>query len=181
MCLIIHKPAGTPVPATLIEAAVRFNCDGWGSMGFTVSGHTTVARWRSTRAVDIQQFVDMRIDEELVLHLRYRTRGAADEHNLQPFEIVPGLSFADLAWARLGVDPLAGARVLDGRGLDPAALEAGGPVLFAQLDTALGLSDVKLALLDRVAPDHEVVLLHHLGRPDEHVARVLELSLKGGR
>jgi tetrapyrrole methylase family protein/MazG family protein len=33
-------------------------------------------------------------------------------------EIVPGLSFADLAWARLGVDPLAsGARVVDGRAL----------------------------------------------------------------
>jgi tetrapyrrole methylase family protein/MazG family protein len=62
--------------------------------------------------------------------------------------------------------------VLDGRALVPTALEAGGPVLFAQLDTALVLSDVKLALLDRVAPDHEVVLLHHLGRADEQVVRV---------
>jgi tetrapyrrole methylase family protein/MazG family protein len=87
-------------------------------------------------------------------------------------EVIPGLSFADLAWARLGVDPLDGARVLDGRALDPAVLEAGGPVLFAQLDTGLVLSDVKLALLDRVGADHEVVLLHHLGRADEQVARV---------
>jgi tetrapyrrole methylase family protein/MazG family protein len=87
-------------------------------------------------------------------------------------EVIPGLSFADLAWARLGVDPLDGARVLDGRALAPAALEAGGPVLFAQLDTALVLSDLKLALLDRVGPDHEVALLHHLGRADEQVARV---------
>jgi tetrapyrrole methylase family protein/MazG family protein len=87
-------------------------------------------------------------------------------------EVIPGLSFADLAWARLGVDPLAGARVLDGRALDPASLEAGGPVLLAQLDTALVLSDAKLALLDHIEPEHEVVLLHHLGGPDEQVARV---------
>ncbi len=30
-------------------------------------------------------------------------------------DVVPGLSFADLAWTRLGVDPLAGARVVDAR------------------------------------------------------------------
>jgi tetrapyrrole methylase family protein/MazG family protein len=107
------------------------------------------------------------VAERTVVLLGERARAGDVE-----LEIVPGLSFADLAWARLGVDPLAGARVLDGRALDPAALEAGGPVLFAQLDTVLVLSDVKLALLDRVAPDHEVVLLHHLGRPDEQVARV---------
>jgi tetrapyrrole methylase family protein/MazG family protein len=107
------------------------------------------------------------VAERTVVLLGERARAGEVE-----LEIVPGLSFADLAWARLGVDPLAGARVLDGRALDPAVLEAGGPVLFAQLDTALVLSDVKLALLDRVAPDHDVVLLQHLGRPDEQVARV---------
>ena len=37
-------------------------------------------------------------------------------------EVVPGLSFAELAWARLGVDPLTtGAHVVDGRALDAAA------------------------------------------------------------
>jgi tetrapyrrole methylase family protein / MazG family protein len=33
------------------------------------------------------------------------------------------------------------------------------------------LSDVKLALLDRVGPDHPVTLVHHLGLPDERVER----------
>jgi predicted glutamine amidotransferase len=91
MCLIIHKPAGKTVPANLVEAAVRFNTDGWGAMGFATSGRMIVTRWAKTRASDIQQFADMHVDDELVLHLRYRTSGAADAHNLQPFEIVPGL------------------------------------------------------------------------------------------
>jgi len=91
MCLIIHKPPGTPIPARLVEAAVRFNSDGWGAMGFSPGGSFVMTRWKTTGAVDIQQFADMRIDDELVLHLRYRTRGAADAGNLQPFEVVPGL------------------------------------------------------------------------------------------
>ena len=38
-------------------------------------------------------------------------------------EIVPGVSFADLAWARLGIDPLAGVRVVDARAF---AIDAAG-------------------------------------------------------
>ena len=91
MCLIIHKPVGTPIPSTLIEAAVRFNSDGWGAMGFTAGGRTIITRWKTTQACDIQQFADMHSDDELVLHLRNRTRGAADAGNVQPFEVVAGL------------------------------------------------------------------------------------------
>ena len=91
MCLIIRKRAGISIPNALIEAAVRFNNDGWGAMGFASSGRMLFGRWKTTEAVDIQRFADMHIDDDLVLHLRYRTRGAADARNLQPFEIVPGL------------------------------------------------------------------------------------------
>ncbi len=40
-------------------------------------------------------------------------------------EIVPGLSFAELAWARLGVDPMAGARLADARHLTAEDAVAG--------------------------------------------------------
>src|SRR5581483_10020737 len=64
--------------------------------------------------------------------------------------LVPGLSFAELAWLRLGVDPLAGpgARVVDGQAL-PTALPA-GPLLVSHCHSKLVLSDVKLALLERL-------------------------------
>ncbi len=91
MCLIIHKPPGVAVPEELVRAAVRFNGDGWGAMGFNTAGRMLLRREEKTNAVDIAMFVAARADEELVLHLRYRTRGAADLHNVQPFEVVPGL------------------------------------------------------------------------------------------
>jgi tetrapyrrole methylase family protein/MazG family protein len=85
--------------------------------------------------------------------------------------VVPGLSFADLAWARLGVDPMArDAHVVDARAIDDA--ELAGALLIAQCDNSFVVSDVKLALLEHLAPDLPVVVLQRLGLPDEHVVTV---------
>jgi tetrapyrrole methylase family protein / MazG family protein len=86
-------------------------------------------------------------------------------------EIVPGLSFADLAWAHLGVDPMtAHARLVDARSI--AAEELAGPVLVAQCDSPLVLSDVKLALLERLDGDDLVTVLQRLGLPDERITTI---------
>ncbi len=85
--------------------------------------------------------------------------------------VVAGLSFTDLAWARLGVDPMArDARVVDGRAIDDAELS--GPLLIAQCDNAFVLSDVKLALLEHLDPATTVTALQRLGLPDERIAAV---------
>jgi tetrapyrrole methylase family protein/MazG family protein len=82
--------------------------------------------------------------------------------------LVAGLSFAELAWVRLGVDPVEGdARVVDGRAIDLA--ELAGPLLIAQCDSAFVLSDVKLALLEHLDPATEVTALQRLGLADERV------------
>jgi tetrapyrrole methylase family protein / MazG family protein len=87
-------------------------------------------------------------------------------------EIVPGLSFADLAWNRLGIDPMTGARVVDARTFAVDSAGFAGAMLLAQCDTRFVLSDVKLALLEVLAPDHEVVVLQGLGLPDERLVPV---------
>jgi tetrapyrrole methylase family protein / MazG family protein len=90
------------------------------------------------------------------------------EHSPVGIDIVPGLSFADAAWSRLGVDPMAcDARVVDARSIDEA--ELAGALLVAQCDHPLVLSDVKLALLEHLPPDTPVTVLQRLGLPDEHV------------
>jgi tetrapyrrole methylase family protein/MazG family protein len=89
-------------------------------------------------------------------------------------ELVAGVSFADLAWVRLGVDPMDGdARVVDGRAIAAAPsaepVELAGRLLVAQCDDQLVLSDVKLALLEHLAPGTPVTVLQRLGLPDELV------------
>lgn len=86
-------------------------------------------------------------------------------------EVVPALSFLDLAWARLGVDPLAGGvRVVDGHRFEEEAAGERGPLLVAQCDHPAVLSSVKLAVED--PPDEPVTVLHHLGLADEAVYEV---------
>jgi tetrapyrrole methylase family protein/MazG family protein len=87
-------------------------------------------------------------------------------------EIVPGLSFADLAWNRLGIDPMAGVRVVDARAFAIDAAGFSGRMLLAQCDTQFVCSDVKLALLEDLPPEHDVTVLQRLGLPDEHVFTV---------
>ena len=84
-------------------------------------------------------------------------------------EVVPGLSFADLALARLGVDPLGGVRVVDARSFATDAAGFAGPMLLAQCDNQFVCSEVKVALLEALPPDHTVTVLQRLGLPDEDV------------
>lgn len=89
--------------------------------------------------------------------------------------VVPSLSFVDLAWTRLGVDPVAsGARIVDGHRFAVDAAGATGPLLVAQCDTAAVLSGIKLAL-DLDGPP--VVVLQRLGAPDETILTVARSEL----
>jgi tetrapyrrole methylase family protein/MazG family protein len=84
-------------------------------------------------------------------------------------EVLPALSFLDLAWARLGVDPVAlGARLVDGRRFEVEAAGERGPLLVGQCDQRHVLSDIKLS----VDEGPEVVVLQRLGLPDEAVRTV---------
>lgn len=83
-------------------------------------------------------------------------------------QVVPALSFLDLAWVRLGVDPIAaGVRVVDGHRFDVDAAGQRGPLLVCQCDSPLVLSDVKLAIEEW--PDEPVTVIQRLGLPDERV------------
>ncbi len=87
-------------------------------------------------------------------------------------ELIPGISFVDLAWWRLGIDPMHGARVVDARSFVIDAAGSSGPMLLAQCDSQLVCSEVKLALLESLPPDHEITVLQRLGLPDERVFTV---------
>jgi tetrapyrrole methylase family protein / MazG family protein len=91
--------------------------------------------------------------------------------------VLPALSFVDLAWARLGIDPVErGVRLVDGHRFEIQAAGERGPLLVAQCDDRHVLSDVKLVLgeaggeggVDEVA----VIVLQRLGLPDENIVEL---------
>jgi tetrapyrrole methylase family protein/MazG family protein len=87
-------------------------------------------------------------------------------------ELIPGISFVDLAWWRLGIDPMHGARVVDARAFAIDAAGSSGPMLIAQCDSLLVCSEVKLALLETLPAEHEITVLQRLGLADESVFTV---------
>jgi tetrapyrrole methylase family protein/MazG family protein len=83
-------------------------------------------------------------------------------------EIVPAMSFLDLAWARLRVDPIArGVTVIDGHRFASESAGHSGALLVAQCDTREVLSSIKLSF-DQ-APCEAVTVLARLGTPDEQI------------
>jgi tetrapyrrole methylase family protein/MazG family protein len=86
-------------------------------------------------------------------------------------EVLPAMSFLDLAWVRLGVDPLAaGVRIVDGRAFAVDAAGSTGPLLVGQCDARHVLSEIKLSVEEE--PREPVTVMQRLGLPDERVFRV---------
>ena len=81
--------------------------------------------------------------------------------------VLPAISFLDLAYDRLGIDPVeAGLRLIDGHEFATATAGYGGPMLVAHTHANWVLSDIKLAV-ESASGDEPVVILQRLGTPDE--------------
>jgi tetrapyrrole methylase family protein/MazG family protein len=87
--------------------------------------------------------------------------------------VLSAVSFLDLAWLRLGIDPVdVGVRLVDAHRFAESAANSAGPFLVAQCHADWVLSEIKLAH-ESARGDERVTVLHHLGLADE---RVLETT-----
>lgn len=141
----LYENSGTfgEVYAAIVEDLVA-GAERFGEMGYAIPGSPFVLE----RAVALLQ-VDDRIE----------------------VEIVPGMSFLDLAWGRIAVDPVeAGVTLVDGHRFAVDAAGATGALLVAHCHASHVLSDIKLAYEDD-EPSSAVVLAR-LGLPDETIVEV---------
>jgi tetrapyrrole methylase family protein/MazG family protein len=82
-------------------------------------------------------------------------------------DVLPAMSFLDVVYARLGIDPVeAGVRLVDGHVFATAAAGETGPLLVAHTHANWVLSDIKLAV-ESAAGDEPVIILQRLGTTDE--------------
>jgi len=79
----------------------------------------------------------------------------------------PAMSFLDVIYARLGIDPVeAGVTLVDGHEFASGAAGLTGPLLVAHTHANWVLSDIKLAV-ENATGDEPVVILQRLGSRDE--------------
>jgi len=99
--------------------------------------------------------------ERTVAHLR-------NQHDVD-IELHSAVSFLDDVWRVLNIDPVENhVRLIDGHMFAEAAAGETGAMLVAHTHANWVLSDIKLSIDDPDAST-EVVLLHHIGLPDEQV------------
>ncbi len=85
----------------------------------------------------------------------------------------PAVSVIDVACAALGCDPMAQSlRVVDALS-SSEPLRGPGPLLVLQTYSAEILASVAV----RLPPSTEVIVLHHVGLPDEHIESIVARSL----
>ncbi|MCL1849663.1 MAG: MazG family protein [Clostridiales bacterium] len=106
---------------------------------------------------------------ELLVQMHGEATALPSDTLLPELEILPALSFLDAAFVLLGVDPIKESMSI----LDAALLWDGdnkallplpnGSCLFAQVYNQHIAGELKLALLEAVSPETEVMIIHHAG------------------
>ena len=107
------------------------------------------------------------VAERTVVLLREKAR----QCNI-PLTVKPAMSFLDLAYVELGIDPIDGLRIIDAQ--DYSALADAGqyPLMVTQVYNRMVASDMKLALMDILPDETEVYFIRNLGMADEECRKV---------
>jgi tetrapyrrole methylase family protein/MazG family protein len=89
-----------------------------------------------------------------------------------PLTVKPAMSFLDLAYVELGIDPIDGLRIIDAQ--DFSALSDAGqyPLMVTQVYNQMVASDMKLALMDILPDETKVYFLRNLGLEEEECRKV---------
>lgn len=102
------------------------------------------------------------VAERTVVMLREQAAAAG-----VPLKILPAMSFLDLAYVNLAVDPIAGLRIVDAHDFEALASAGQYPLMITQVYSQLVASDVKINLMEVLDDEAQLYFLRNLGLPDE--------------
>ncbi len=87
-------------------------------------------------------------------------------------DILPGMSFAEVLYVRLGIDPIEGLTIVDAADLEHLPAQMPTALVVTQVYNGQVASDTKLSLMETYPDDHNVVLVQNLGLPDEKISPI---------
>ena len=87
-------------------------------------------------------------------------------------EILPAMSFLEVLFAALSLDPVNGLSIVDAMDEDAIAAPPAQDLVITQLYSRELASDLKILLMERFPDTQEVICLHHLALPDERLRRI---------
>ncbi|HWR06421.1 nucleoside triphosphate pyrophosphohydrolase [Sporomusa sp.] len=87
--------------------------------------------------------------------------------------IIPAMSFLEVLYTRLGVDPITGLTIVDAADLATLPPDLVTGLIVTQVYSRQVASDAKLALIDYYGDEYQVTVARNLGLPDEQIHKVM--------
>ena len=89
-----------------------------------------------------------------------------------PLEIIPGMSFVEVLYSKLGIDPIDGMTIIDAEDFDRLPVDMPTGLVITQVYNDRIASDTKLSLMEVFPDDYPVVYIHKLGMADESIRTI---------
>lgn len=86
--------------------------------------------------------------------------------------ILPGMSFVEVLYTRLGVDPISGLTILDAGDVGRFRERPVQSLVVTQIYNRQIASDTKLMLMEWYPDEYEVAYVHNLALPDESIRTI---------
>lgn len=107
------------------------------------------------------------VAEKTVQLLRERAEGRSVK-----LTILPAMSFLEVLYVRLGVDPINGLTILDGDDIGKIAFDNTVALVVTQVYDRAVASEVKLALMEQYDDEQPITFVRNLGLDDEEVREI---------
>ena len=86
--------------------------------------------------------------------------------------ILPGMSFVEVMYTALGIDPVAGLAIIDAGDVTTFAQPPAQSLIITQIWNRGLASDTKLTLMDLYGDEYPVIYVHNLALPDESIREI---------
>ena len=107
------------------------------------------------------------VAERTVVLLREMAQDASVE-----VEILPGMSFVEVMYAKLGIDPIEGLTIIDAEDVEKLRARPLQSLVVSQVYNRQIASDTKLALMELYGDEYEGLYIHNLALPDQSLRKI---------
>ncbi len=87
-------------------------------------------------------------------------------------DIRPGMSFVEVMYTCLGIDPIDGLTIIDAEDVETLKEMPAQSLVITQVYNQQIASDTKLMLMDLYPDEYEVTYIHNLALPDESIRQI---------
>lgn len=92
-------------------------------------------------------------------------------------DIIPAMSFLEVLYTKLGVDPITGVTIVDAADLAGLPPDLATGLIITQVYSRQVASDAKLTLMDYYGDEYQVTAVRNLGLPDEEITTIMLFEL----